>query len=143
MNGTKKKKPRAVPTKPKLLVQAKINSVWFNVWADYKGKYSSYSMPWQPTTPNRMNIGFGEAVDYCDIREQLMHEAIEAAIELRNGKCFATNNAKLSAYAHFSFDHEAFQNAIKEANLFTIVVEPYIQKEFEKYFSHLPRLIDD
>jgi hypothetical protein len=139
MNGTKKK--RKVPAKRKLLIQAKINNTWFNVWADYKKATSSYTLPWHPTSPNKMVIGFGGAADYCDLREQLMHEAVEAALEIRNATHYNTNNMKCSAYAYFSFNHEVFQNAIHEANLFMTIVEPYIRREFEKYFSHLPWLI--
>ena len=94
---------------------------------------------WQPNKANPMHIG-GDRMDWCDCRELLMHEALEASLRIHNVCYYSTNDNGAPAYVNFNFSHEVYQRCVKEANLFMMYMEPKVEAAFKKMYPDKLRI---
>lgn len=127
---TKTKKLRGT----KHICQAKIGVVWFNVYVNYDISNAGFVHKRGRDKTNTMEIGIGEDRPYEQALDNLMHEAMEAAITFRGGAYYkSVEHTDIPSYIHFMFDHETFQRSISDAVSFMMIVEPKLRAEWERH----------
>lgn len=130
----KKKTKTKIRKGKKLICQAKVGAVWFNVYVNYGGSDAGFVQKYSATKTNTMEIGIGGDRPYEQALDNLMHEAVEAALTFRGGAYYKTvEDRGIPAYIHFMFSHETYQRSISEAVSFMMVVEPKLRAEWERH----------
>jgi len=119
--------------------QAKIGHVWVCVYLDPTRSDADVRLDWKPNKANSIHIG-GDIIDWCDCRELLMHEALEASFLINDVCYYKSGEHGLHAYVQFNFSHEVFQRCVKEVNLFMMYMEPKLEAAFKNMYPDKLRI---